>query len=112
MVSAPIGLKDLQHGQGIPKEDNAVRSMSADFNVGCCCFQGFYFSFIVCGIQAGSKADFGKDGWDRDVKICLIVELLGPSCQQKFSFGGRSMKFGVEILLTMLYLTIDSSKTF
>ena len=32
--------------------------------------------------------------------------------QQKFAFGGRSMKFGVEILLTMLYLNIDKSKTF
>ena len=43
-----------------------------------------------------------------------IVELLmlGPNFQQKFAFGGRSMKFGVEILLTMLYLNIDRSKTF
>ena len=41
-----------------------------------------------------------------------IVELLGPNSQQKFAFGGRSMKFGVDIPLTMLYLNIDRSKTF
>ena len=40
------------------------------------------------------------------------VELLGPNFQQKFAFGGRSVKFGVEILLTTLYLNIDRSKTF
>ena len=44
--------------------------------------------------------------------VPILVELLGPSFQQKFAFGGRSMKFGVEILLTMLYLNIDRSKTF
>ena len=41
-----------------------------------------------------------------------IVELLAPNFQQQFAFWGRSMKFGVEILLTMLYLNIDRSKTF
>ena len=40
------------------------------------------------------------------------MELLGPSFQQKFAFGGRSMKFGVEILLTMLYVNSDTSKVF
>ena len=30
--------------------------MSADFNMGC--FQGFCFSFIVCGVLAGSEANF------------------------------------------------------
>ena len=36
--------------------------------------------------------------------ICIfLVELLGPNFQQKFAFGGRIMKFGVDILLTMLY---------
>ena len=40
----------------------------------------------------------------------LIVELLGPNFQQKFAFWGRSMKFGVDILLTMLYLKIDRRK--
>ena len=42
----------------------------------------------------------------------VLVELLGPNFQQKFEFGGRSMKFGVQILFTMLYLNIDRSKTF
>ena len=41
-----------------------------------------------------------------------IVELLGPNFQKKFAFGGRSMKYGVEIFPTMLYLNIDRSKTF
>ena len=41
-----------------------------------------------------------------------IVELLGPNFQQKFAFWGRSMKFGVEILLIILYLKIDRSKSF
>ena len=40
-----------------------------------------------------------------------FVELLGPNFQQKFVFWGRSMQFGGEILLTMLYLNIDRSKT-
>ena len=40
-----------------------------------------------------------------------IVELFGPNFQQKFAFWGRSMKFGVEIHLSMLYLKIDRSKT-
>ena len=42
--------------------------------------------------------------------LVQIVELLGPNFQQKFAFGGRSLKFGVEILLTMPYLNIDRSK--
>ena len=46
------------------------------------------------------------------VAAALIVELLGPNFQQKFAFGGRNMKFDVELLLTMLCLNIDRSKTF
>ena len=42
----------------------------------------------------------------------MLVKLLGPNFHQKFAFGGRSMKFGGEILLTILYLNIDRSKTF
>ena len=41
---------------------------------------------------------------DRE-KQTYIVGLLGPTFQQKFAFG-------VEILLTILYLNIDRSKTF
>ena len=55
----------------------------------------------------------GGGGWrESSVSNCIIVELLGPNFQQKFAFGGRSMKFGVEILLTMLYLKTDRSKSF
>ena len=41
-----------------------------------------------------------------------MVDLSGPNFQEKFAFGGRNMKFGAEILLTMLYLSIDRIKTF
>ena len=56
--SVPIWLEGLQDGQGVRKEDNFEGSMSAGFNMSCCCFQGFCFSFVVCGVQAGSEANF------------------------------------------------------
>ena len=40
----------------------------------------------------------------------FLIQLLGPNFQQKFAFGGRSVKFSVKILLTMLYVNIYAIK--
>ena len=51
--------------------------MSADFNMGCCCFQGFCFSFIVCGLYAGSEANFVFfASWALDAVSCPSI----PNC--------------------------------
>ena len=54
----------------------------------------------------------GREGGKREGVLVLIVGMLGPIFQQKFAFWDRSMKIGVEIHLTMLYLKIDRSKSF
>ena len=51
-----------------------MRNMIAGFSVGCCCFQSFYFSFVLCGIEAGSEANFAFSAtWILDVDSCPSI---------------------------------------
>ena len=75
VVSVPIWPEVLQDRQDILKEGNTWRSTSADFSVGYCYFQGFYFSFIVCGAWACSEADFVFfASWVLDVDLAMTWE--------------------------------------
>ena len=50
-------LSGLQGIQGVCKKHNAMRGVDAVLDVGCCCFQGFCFGFVVSRGEAGSEAD-------------------------------------------------------
>ena len=69
-----VGLKGLQDRQGVGQEHDVVGSMGADLYVGYCCFQGLCLSFVVRGVEAGSKADLVfSSSWVLDVDSCPSI---------------------------------------